>query len=377
MNSHEPYDAETDTMAPAPRDRTEPSKSSQRTKYSKQIVVTAEPSGFTVVPYAIDGKIAGGGLLHFTCAEYHKAIAMANHLKQRYNWPIVDLSESKNMKTEKQKFQSLVRECIAEVKAENDPRVRLKESLRKVVRNVLKEISSGTKPEADKDEKEKVNRGYAKPGNERLDKANQKLQKELETIVHGINADWDVYWDDRDDLVVLANNLLCVRITPKFENNFDIDAMVKLVDRIRVIAVTWEQVKNFVKANFSTLVKTTKSDDAKTKSLDHKEDREVIKKNAGPDGQTVKVRYQDTKKPSVKDTKRDDKNYNEPQTKREEDMPDQPMKQVTEPGKDPESKNKNIEKTPQVKPPKHKKDDGADKLKTSLPATKKFRLRSK
>ena len=28
MNLHEPYDAETDTMVPAPRDRTEPSKSS-------------------------------------------------------------------------------------------------------------------------------------------------------------------------------------------------------------------------------------------------------------------------------------------------------------------------------------------------------------
>lgn len=285
--------------------------------------------------------------------------------------------ENKHMNTEKQKFQSLVKQCILEIKQEADPRYRLKESLRGVIKQVLKEISSGTKPEADKDEKEKVNKGYAKSGNERLDKANQKLQKELETIVHGINADWDVYWDDRDDLVVLANNLLCVRITPKFENNFDIDAMVKLVDRVRVIAVTWEQVKDFVKANFSDLVKTTKADDAKTKALDHKEDREIIKKDAGPEGQKVKVRYQDPAKPSVKDTKRDDKNYNEPQTKREEDMPDQPMNQVTDPGKDPDSKNKNIEKTPQVKPPKHKKDDGADKLKTDLPTTKKFRLRNK
>lgn len=285
--------------------------------------------------------------------------------------------ENKHMKTEKDKFKSLVRECIAEVKAENDPRIRLKESLRKVVRNVLTEISSGTKPAPDKDDIEKVQKGYAKGGNERLDKVNEKLQKELETLVHGINSDWEVYWDDRNDLNVDAKNLLRVRITQKFENNFDIDAMVKLVDRIRVIAVTWEQVKDFVKANFSNLVNKTNADQLKDRSMALGKDRQTSDKAAGPVQADIKNRGEKNngEDAKVKDTKRDDKDYTEPQTKKEEDMPDQPMKQVTEPGKDPDSKNKDIEKTPQVKPPKHKKDDGADKLKTDLPATKKFRLR--
>jgi hypothetical protein len=364
-------------MAPAPRDRTEPSKSSQQSGHKKQIVISKDKFGISVVPYNVDGKIAGNGLLHFSYGadQHHAAMKMANYLNSKYHWPIVDLTKEASMKTEKQKFQSLVRECIAEVKSENDPRIRLKESLRKVVRNVLKEISTGTKPEPDKDEKEKVQKGFAKAGNERLDKNNTKLCKELETIVHGINADWDVYWDDRSDLVVSANNLLSVRITPKSENNFDIDAMVKLADRIRVIAVTWEQVKSFVKANFGTL--ENKTDVAKKKSIDHYEDRDVIKKAAGPIQTDIKNRGEkkNGEDAKIKDTKRDDKNYNEPQTKRDEDMPDQPMKQVTEPGKDPDSKNKNIEKTPHVKPQKHKNEDGADKLKTNLPATKKFRLR--
>lgn len=285
--------------------------------------------------------------------------------------------ENQHMKTEKDKFKSLVRECIAELKAENDPRIRLKESLRKVVRNVLTEISTGTKPAPDKDETKKVQKGYAKDGNERLDKVNQKLQKELETLVHGINADWDVYWDDRNDLNVDAKNLLRVRITPKFENNFDIDAMVKLVDRIRVIAVTWEQVKEFVKANFSALVNKTNADQLKDRSMALGKDRQTSDKAAGPTQSDIKNRGEKNngEDAKIKDTKRDDKDYNEPQTKKEEDMPDQPMKQVTEPGEDPDSKNKDVEKTPHVKPPKHKKDDGADKLKTNLPATKKFRLR--
>jgi hypothetical protein len=302
-------------------------------------------------------------------------IRQQNPIEPTQNEPRDRFQENQHMKTEKQKFQSLVRECIAEVKAENDPRIRLKESLRKVVRNVLKEISTGTKPEPDKEETEKVQKGFAKDGNERLDKNNTKLCKELETIVHGINADWDVYWDDRNDLVVSANNLLSVRITPKFENNFDIDAMIKLADRIRVIAVTWEQVKDFVKANFGTL--ENKTDAAKKKSLDHYEDRDVIKKAAGPIQTDIKNRGEkkNGEDAKIKDTKRDDKNYNEKAVSKEEDQPDQPLKQVTEPGKDPDSKNKNIEKTPHVKPPKIKKDDGADKLKTDLPATKKFRLR--
>ena len=285
--------------------------------------------------------------------------------------------ENKHMKNAKEKFQSLVRECIAEIKAES-PREKLKESLRKVVKDVLTEISTVTKPEPTKEEKEKVQKGFAKDGNERLDKVNVKLQKELESLVHGINADWEVYWDDHNELNVDAKNLLRVRITPKFENNFDIDAMVKLVDRIRVISVTWEQVKSFVKANFSDLENKTKPHVAKEKSLDHYEDKDKDSKAAGPEKAKVDVRYQDPEHGSVKDTKRDDKDYNEKDVKKDEDQPDQPMKQVVKnPGDNPPSLNKGVEKTPQVKPPKHKKDDGADKLKTDLPATKKFRARSK
>ena len=273
------------------------------------------------------------------------------------------------------KFRNIVRECISEIKHENDPKTRLKESLRGVVKDVLKEIANVNKPEPSKEEKETVSKGYRKGGNERLDKTNDKLCDELETIVHGIDPTWEAYWDDHNQLIVRAQNLLYVRVCPKFEDNFDVDAMVKLVDRVRAIALTWEQVKSFIKANFSDLKNKTIPDQLKQRSMDHHDDREVIKKDAGPESQKVKVRYQDPKNPSVKDTKKSDKNYNEPMTKRDEDMPDQQMKKVTEPGKDPESKNKNIEKTPHVKPPKHKKEDGANKLKTNLPATKKFRLR--
>jgi hypothetical protein len=280
--------------------------------------------------------------------------------------------ENRNMKRES--FKDLIAECIAEVKSENEvltnPRVRLKESLRGIVKTVLNEMAANVETKPDKEEKEKISKGFNKKGNERLDKNNSKLKDELETIVHGINKDWQVYWDDNNELNVNARSLLHVRIKEKFENNFDIDAMVKLSDRVRAIALTWDQVKDFVKANFSSLTNTTKADDAKTKAMDHLKDREVIKKNAGPDGQTVKPRYISPDEPHIKDTKKDNKDYNEPAVKKDEDMPDQPMKKVTEPGKDPDSKNKNIDKTTKVKAPKHKNDNT---LRVDADKTKKFR----
>ena len=283
-----------------------------------------------------------------------------------------DRMENPNM-SEATKFRNIVKECISEIKRERNPRIRLKESLRNVVKTVLKEMATNTnEPKPNENEKTKIQKGYNKDGNERLDKDNEKLLAELETIVHGIDSKWEVYWDDHGQLIVRAQNLLYVRICPQFENNYNVDAMVKLVDRVRAIALTWDQVKAFVKANFSALKPETKADGLKQKAMDHIKDKEVIKKDAGPESQKVKVRYQDPSNPSVKDTKKDDKNYNEPQTKRDEDMPDQPMKQVTDPGKDPESKNKNIKKTDKVKPPKHKLDK---KLRIPDKKTSKFTLK--
>lgn len=267
--------------------------------------------------------------------------------------------ENSNMKNEANKLRSLIRECISEINVENNPRLRLKEALRPIVKNALKEISTNGTPEPDKDEKETISKGYKKTGNERLDKTNEKLLKELESLVHGIDANWEVYWDDHAQLIVRAQNLLYVRICPQFENKFNVDAMVKLVDRVRAIALDWEQVKAFVKANFSDLKKGTNADRLTKKSVDNEtDDREVIKKDAGPRSDIVKNRGEkkNGEDAKIKDAKRDDKDYNEPMTKREEDMPDKPMKQVTEPGKDPEGKNHDIKKTDKVKPPKHKND---------------------
>jgi hypothetical protein len=239
------------------------------------------------------------------------------------------------------------------------------------VRKTLNEISNVTKPEPDTEEKETVSKGYNKKGNERVDKTNEKQEAELESLIHGIDPKWEVYTDDHNQLIVRAQNLLYVRICPKFENNYDIDAMVRLVDRVRAIALNWEQVKAFVKANFSDLKKTTNADQLHKKSVDNEYEKGVNQKSAGPDNDVIKNRGEkkNGEDAKIKSTKKDDMDYNEPQTKRDEDMPDQPMKDVTKPGEDPEGKNKKISKTEKPKAPKFKNDK---KLKVSDKKTPKF-----
>ena len=286
---------------------------------------------------------------------------------------MTDFRRVKNMsKIARQKLRALIKECREEIKKDT-PRERLKESLRPLVKKMLGEIATVRIKEIDdeKAEKEKVQKGYdfarqgfykKDGGSERLSITNKEKEEELDKLVKGIDPEWEVYWDDHLELNVDAKNCGRIRISPKFENNFDVDFMWKLVDRIRAIALNWEQVKEFVKANLKELKgkegNKTKADKAKEKALANYVDQDKGQKPAGPEWDVVKNRGEkiNGEDAKIKSTKKSDMDYNEPLTKRDEDMPDQPMKQVVKPGENPEGKNHDIKKTDKVKPPKHKND---------------------
>src|SRR5579862_753116 len=70
--------------------------------------------------------------------------------------------ENKNM-DEIKKFRNIIRECLSEIRQENDPRERLKESLRSLVKRTLTEMAATTaKPEPDKEETETRSKQYNK-----------------------------------------------------------------------------------------------------------------------------------------------------------------------------------------------------------------------
>lgn len=246
----------------------------------------------------------------------------------------------------KDQLKKLIRETLTSVRNErtNKQKVVVKESLRKMVKKVLSEVMSVTKPELSKEEKETVDKGYKKTGNERLDITRLQMADELEKIVHDIDKDFKVYWDDHNDLNADAKALFRIRISQSAENMFNIEAMINLDDRVRAIALTWEQVKNFVKANFKD-VEDTKVNVAKKKSLDHLKDQSD--KGDLP-------QHDKPKKKEVGDTKNDKKDYNEKDVKKDEDQPDQPMNDVDV------EKLKRLrdftDKDNKVKPPKHNND---------------------
>ena len=130
--------------------------------YKSKIVIRPQRFGYYVIPYDASGMVVGSGLLRYPKNERGKAIDAANYLHTRYGWPIVDLTKEKPMSEEINKFRNMIRECISEIKKENDPRERLKESLRGMVKDVIKEIANIAKPELDKDEKETISKGYNK-----------------------------------------------------------------------------------------------------------------------------------------------------------------------------------------------------------------------
>lgn len=114
-----------------------------------------------------------------------------------------------------------------------------------------------------------------------------ELEKSLITIAKKINKNIVVKIDDHGDVRVDLDGKFYVRIRPNFNNNFDVEAYRNLSDRIYAISQTFEQVKEFVKVNFSsekddyvtTSYKTGQTPEDKTKkSKDLPETEKVSEK---------------------------------------------------------------------------------------------------
>lgn len=286
------------------------------------------------------------------------------------------------MSDNKQSFKEMVRTCLKEVKEERTKKEQLREALKKYVRQTLNEIiSAPDAPEQDEKETEKINKGYDKEGNVPSEETQDQQVQELTKIVHGINADFNVYRDTnyggpngytsgkRNFIVIDAGDFFSVRIKERWENNFDIEAFVKESDRVFALGLNWAQVKAFVKANFGEINKT-KVQTAKGKVDKNREDQTDKADKDLPQTDLVKNRLPDPEHSKLKTTKKDDMDYKKDDVEKDEDQPSAPMKPVSKAGKDPETKNKakDNKETPQVKPPKHKNDD---ELVKRMPGKKK------
>ena len=147
-----------------------------------------------------------------------------------------------------------------------------------------------------------------------------ELLDDMTKMVNGINKDFIVEWDDHDDMSIHAEDIFKIRIIPKWENNYCIEAYTQNEDRVYVTGQNWEQVKDFVKQNLKN--SDTNVDKAYNKSLDSYK----LKDTATPDKGLPQKDKPEHKK--VSDTKNKNKDYNEADVKNEKDLQNKPMQEI-------------------------------------------------
>jgi hypothetical protein len=159
----------------------------------------------------------------------------------------------------------------------------------------------------------------------------QTKEEILDTILKVVKAadsTGTVVWDDNDDISVSARDLFRVRITPRWENSYNIEAMIRNEDRIYVTNQTIEQVVNFLKTNLkNATTRTQKAYDKSKKNGDMKNDETPAPDKGMPQKDKPKTLPLTNEAPKTEKNK--DKNYTEKQVKEEKDLPEKPMRPAT------------------------------------------------
>jgi len=155
----------------------------------------------------------------------------------------------------------------------------------------------------------------------------QEMLEDMDKVVKAINKEYMVVWDDHDDMSIHAKDLFTIRIIPKWENNFCIEAMTRNEDRIFITGQNWDQVKEFVKVNL-------KDDKTSQEIAYNKAIANVTGKNDTTSKADKDLPQKDkpktlplTNEPPKKD-KNKDKDYTEDSVKKDDDLPEKPMKEV-------------------------------------------------
>ena len=151
-----------------------------------------------------------------------------------------------------------------------------------------------------------------------------ELLADIAKTVKEIDADIVPVWDDHDDIMISARDMFRIRVIPKWENNFSIEAFTRNEDRIFIVGQNWDQVKQFVKINLKDAA--TQTDKAWDKSVKGREDKTPAPGKGMPQKDKPDTKPLTNEPP--KETKNKDKNYTEKAVTKEDDLPNKPMKEV-------------------------------------------------
>lgn len=159
---------------------------------------------------------------------------------------------------------------------------------------------------------------------ERDTKSKEELIVDLTKTVKAVDNSFVVEYDDHDDISINnARDLFRIRVIPKWENNYCIEAYTRNEDRIYVTGQSWDQVKEFVKQNLKNC--KTNTEKAWDKVGKNREDQTATNDKGMPQKDKPKILPLTDEEPKV--AKNKDKNYTE-KPKDDDDLPDKSMKEV-------------------------------------------------
>ena len=159
-------------------------------------------------------------------------------------------------------------------------------------------------------------------------KTKEEILDSILKVAKAADSTATVVWDDHDDISVSTRDLFRVRITPRWENSYNIEAMIRNEDRIQITNQTLDQVIEFLKVNLKNAdTRTQKAYDKSIKNGEMKND-----KTTAPDkglSQKDKPKTLPLTNEPPKTEKNKDKNYTEKQVTNERDLPEKPMRELT------------------------------------------------
>lgn len=197
-----------------------------------------------------------------------------------------------------------------------------KEQFRQYVKSILlevkKEKDDGTKKEPKaKDYLDSTASKYKKDVDGGFDETSAKLVQQIERIVKKIDKQASCVLDDHNDITAILPGEFRIRISPRGASLFNVEAFRNMTDRVYAIALSAEQVIDFVKVNFA-IRKKGYVQSAYDKSMENMKDASEKKSKELPKGETVKSIEVPEK--DVEDAVTDKK-----------DLPDAPMSPAEEP----------------------------------------------
>jgi predicted dienelactone hydrolase len=168
-----------------------------------------------------------------------------------------------------------------------------KEQFRQYVKSILLEVKKEKDDGDKKDPKAKnyldsTQSKYKKDVEGDFNETSAKLVKQIERLVKTIDKSASVVLDDHNDITAILPGEFRIRINPVGASLFNVEAFRNMSDRVYAIALSKEQVIDFVKVNFVARKKGYVQS-AYDKSMDNMKDASDKKSKELPKGNPVKA----------------------------------------------------------------------------------------